>query len=357
MTDKVAQRGKMFSDNNPVIDKIKRIGGLSSITSANSTNLYGFNHRKMPLSTARNSDHQGFTFFTRPDLRLSYDNITKDRMFSLMNTKEPESVWRWVRATLDPRLSRAMYPCPFVDQNNPFIPLLSNNLKSMSGWSEITVDPYTSDSGYYNEQYSQADGFAYDYSSREITATFKNQIQDPINRLFSVWTRYSMLVHEGVIDPHLTNLVMNIVDYNTRIYRFVMDSTKQYVQHVSACGAAFPLNSQLASKFDFSDEKPYNEENDTVSIQFKTIGMMYDDPILLFEFNKLVEAYNPYIHPKRRGNKYIAVPPEYTRAFNMLGLPYIDLTTGKLEWFVTKEEYKVIMNIIGDVYNEQFNLE
>lgn len=343
-------------DYSESIRKISLAGGLNSIASADTMNLYGFNHRMMPWATTRNTDRQGFTFFTRPDLRLSYDNLTKDRTFHLMNTKESESVWRWVRATLSPRRAKVLYPCPFVNNDNPFIPILTNNLESISGWSDVVVDPYTSEAGYYNEQYAQADGFSKDYSVKQLTATFKNQIQDPINRLFYIWTRYSMMVHEGVMDPYLSNIVLNIIDYNTRIYRFVMDSTGQYIQHVAATGAAFPLNSQLSSKFDFSRQLPYSDANDTVSIQFTVMGMLYDDPILLMEFNNLVEAYCPYIVPEKRNGRYVALPLEYAKAMNGRGIPFIDLNTGKLDWYVTVAEFNNMKTLVGDVINGNYNV-
>lgn len=359
--DRFERTGKYFSDRSFLLDNIKRLGGYNSISSANAANLYGMNHRGMPLATARNTDHYGYTFFTRPDLRLSYDNLVRDRNFALMNTREEMSIWRWVRSILDPRGSMALvgtnadalaYNSPFVDKTNAFIPILTNNLETISGWSEIVVDPTTSEAGYYNEQVSIADGFAFDYSSRTMSATFKNQIQDPLNRLFHVWTRYSMLVHEGEMDPYLSNIVMNIVDYNTRIYRFVMDPTKQYIQHVAACGAAFPLNSNLSAKFDFTKEKPYSEENDSVTINFQVMGSMYDDPILFWEFNQVVAAFAPFMNDNYRATRYKEITGPYLKAFNCMGLPWVDLDTGRLTWWVTNQEYQFILNQIGSIDSE-----
>lgn len=345
--DRVERTGKYFEERSYLLNNIRRSGGMASLTAANSSNLYGINHRSIPQATSRNLDHQGFTFFTRPDLRLSYDNLIQDRNMSLMLNEEIESIWRFVRATLSPRESDTYYPSSFVDKNNPFIPILTNNLESISGWPEVSVDPWTSDAGAYNEQTSQADGFANDYSASDLTATFRNQIQDPINRLFHVWTRYSMLVHEGVMDPYMFNIVLNVIDYNTRIYRIVTDPSKQYIQHISACGAAFPLNSNLASKFDYSREVPYNDENDKVSIQFRIIGKMYDDPILFKEFNDLVIAYNENMHDDKRKNHYKRIPGEHLKNFNCLGLPHINLNNGRLDWYVTNQEYTYITSALG----------
>lgn len=345
--ERVNRTGKYFEDRSYLLTNIKRSNGMATTTAANAANLYGINHRKIPLATSRNTDHQGFTFFTRPDLRLTYDNLTQDRNMSLLLNDEAESIWRWVRATLSPRGDGQEYPSPFVDRRNPFIPILTNNLSAISGWPETAVDPWTSEAGAYNEQTSQADGFADDYSASNVTATFKNQVQDPINRLFHVWTRYSMLVHEGILDPYMENIVENIIDYNTRIYRITTDPTKRYIQHIAACGAAFPLNSNTASLFDFSDERPYNDENDKISIEFRIIGKLYDDPILFSEFNNLVLMYNPNMADNLRAKHYVRLSPSMLRIYNCLGLPHINLNNGRLDWYVTKAEYAFIQNELG----------
>ena len=345
--DRVSRTGKYFEDRSYLLTNIRRSGGMASLAAANAANLYGINHRSIPLATSRNTDHQGFTFFTRPDLRLTYDNLTQDRNMSLLLNSEDESIWRWVRATLSPRDANQLYRSPFVDKCNPFIPILTNNLTSISGWPENTVDPWTSEAGAFNEQTSQADGFSDDFSASDITATFNNQVQDPINRLFHVWTRYSMLVHEGVMDPYIDNIVENIIDYNTRIYRIVTDSSKQYIQHIAACGAAFPLNSNTAAKFDFSSERPYSDENDKVSIQFRVIGKLYDDPILFKEFNDVVRMYNENMSDANRHKHYKRVPADMLRMYNCLGLPHINTDNGRLDWYVTNQEYKFIQNELG----------
>ena len=80
--DRVSRTGKYFEDRSYLLTNIKRSSGMASLAAANAANLYGINHRSIPLATSRNTDHQGFTFFTRPDLRLTYD-------LSLIHISEP----------------------------------------------------------------------------------------------------------------------------------------------------------------------------------------------------------------------------------------------------------------------------
>lgn len=335
---KLESTGSVFENDDNTLRRLQLTGGLGDFTAANALNMYGLNHMKMPLPTSGNKESQGYVFFTRPDLNLSYHNLAQDRQFALMLNNPPDSVWGYVRAVLAGRGAKN-YPSPFVNPYNPFIPILSNNLKNLSGWSEITVEPTTSESGIYNEAHSIADGFSKDYSVKNLTATFSNQIGDPINKLFTVWTRYSMMVKDGTMDPDLEYTIMNIIDYNTRIYVLVMDPTKRYIQNIAAVGAAFPLNSQLSAKFDYDKEKPYKDSSDDISIQFQCMGMLYDDPILMAEFNILVDAFCPMI----RNGKYRKLTDAEKKAHNMLAIPRINTETGKLDWYVDPKNY------LGDI--------
>lgn len=331
---KLESTGSVFENDDNTLRRLQLTGGLGDFTAANALTMYGLNHMKMPLPTSGNKDSQGYVFFTRPDLNLSYHNLAQDRQFALMINNPNDSVWGYVRAVLAGRGAKD-YPSPFVNPNNPFIPILTNNLKNLSGWSEVTVDPQTSDAGIYNEAHSMADGFSKDYSVKNLNATFSNQIGDPLNKLFTTWTRYSMMVKEGVMDPYLEYLIMNIIDYNTRIYVLVMDPTKRFIQNIAATGAAFPLNSQLAAKFDYDKEKPLKDSSDDISIQFQCMGMIYDDPILMAEFNMLVDAFCPMISQ----GKYKKLTGEEVKAHNMLGIPRINTETGQLDWYVSPNNY------------------
>lgn len=337
------ETGSIFEKGDNSLEKVQLNAGLGVFANANAMNMFGFNHRKTYLPTANNSDSQGYVFFTRPDLRLSYDNLAQDRIMALMLNSTPDSVWGWVRATLSPRIASKQFPSPFVDNQNPFIPILTNNLHSLSGWSEITMDPYVSEAGIYNEAISLSDGFSKDYSVKNLNATFSNQIGDPINKLFHVWVRYAMLVKEGIMDPFLPNIILNIVDYQTRIYRIILDPTKRYIQNIAACGAAFPLNTQLAAKFDYDHDKPRQDQSDEVSIQFQTIGMEYDDPILMVEFNALVDGYCPGI----KKGEFVKLSDSEKRLYNMIAIPRINMENLKLEWYVSNKDYEFYKGIKG----------
>lgn len=340
--------GNIFGANEEEIQKITRYAGRGGAQSALGANYYAFNHRSIDSPLPKNTDTYGYTFFTRPRIRLSYDNLISDRTFSLLNTKDRHSVHAWVRATLDPvRREGNNFSSPLVDPLQAFIPLLSNSLKSLSGWPDLTVDTYSSTPGLRKEEWSMADGHSKYHGGYSMTAEFANTTNSPISELFYYWTQYSLMVHEGLMYPHFDSSVENEIDYQTRIYRLTMDPSKTFITDIAACGVAFPLASQIASRFDFSKESFYNDNNDTVSIPFQCTGAIYKDPILMDEFNLTVQTFNMGMHDALREKTYVLLRPNEVTLFNHFGYPRINLDTGRLEWWVHKEDYIAIMTSQG----------
>lgn len=343
----ILSTGNIFGANFEELEKITRYAGRGGQQSALAANYYGFNHRDIGIPLPKNTDSFGYTFFTRPRLRLSYDNLMSDRTFALLNSKDPHSVHRWVRATLDPVHRRGYVDSPLVDSKQAFIPLLSNSLQSLSGWPDLTVDTYTSAMGLRKEQWTMADGHSKYHSVFSINAEFKNTVNSPINELFYYWTQYALMVHEGLMYPHFDSSIENEIDYQTRIYRLTMDSSKTFITDIAACGVAFPLAANIASRFDFSRETIYNDSNDLVSVPFQCTGAIYKDPILMAEFNMTVQTFNMEMHDALREQRYVLLKPNEVTLFNHFGYPRINLDTGRLEWWVHREDYKSIMQSQG----------
>ena len=187
-----------------------------------------------------------------------------------------------------------------MDNNNAFIPVLTNNLLSLSGWPDLVAPTFTSKSGVYNEVYSQVDGITENYESFDLEATFRNTRGDPILYMFYIWLHYSAAVFSGKLAPYLDFITENEIDYNTRIYRLVLDANKQIVKKIAASGVCYPISVPLGSFFDFNNERPFNDQNKEISIRFKTLGAVYQDDILIKEFNNTVAIFNPAM---RDGNR------------------------------------------------------
>lgn len=339
----------MSDSNEPVVnvtlDDLFNLTPSGPQSTAISNNLYGINHRQTASPVPINKDQYGLTFFTRPQLNLSAANLRNVRLFTPLLTQNPTSYQRVIRCLLDPRLlhgngDNEVLTCPFVDNSQAFIPLLTNHLTSLSGWPDIEVPVFTAKEGAYKEGYAMVDGITVNHTTYDVTANFRNSRGDPITNFFYYWSHYMSNVFEGMLLPYTDYIVENMIDYNTRIYRLVLDESKSKVQSIAACGASFPTAVSIGGKFDFSIEKPYNEANKEISIPFKCMGAIYNDDILIFEFNKTVEIFNSEMRDENRDSVMLNIPQDLLSLFNNRGYPRINPDDYSLEWWISKEQYQ-----------------
>ena len=339
-----------------VLSVIQKAGGFGALDQAAINNMKGINHRGYGNPLPVNKDNFGLTFFTRPNLNLSYDNIAQRRILTPLLDGDglaSNTYQRAIRMTLDPYLGDpAMYKTgdpnralkmlttDLIDQKNAFIPLLTNNLISISGWPDLQVETFTSTPGNYQESWSMVDSSSRFFGTYEIQANFKNIEGDPISAMFSAWLHYMSGVYEGSMVPYPNNLVERRIDYQTRIYRLLLDPSRRYVQKIAACGAAFPLNSPLGNSFNYSNEGVYNQDNDQISIRFRAMGADYLDPITIQEFNAVVQIFNPQMKgdDNDRSKTYRKAAYEELKSYNYQGYPRIDPDSHELQWWIDKNQ-------------------
>lgn len=357
----------MAEDSQPLIsgslDDFLQHSPSGPLQTAIGNNFYGINHRQQPSPVPVNKDNYGLTFFVRPQLNMQTNNLRNLRLLTPLLTTNTTSIPMIVRCTLDPRIMSGYFSssindegqaeqtsadCPFVDNRQAFIPILTNHLKSVSGWPDITVPTTTSKEGAYQEVHSMVDGITANYTAYDIEATFRNSKGDPISALFYAWATYQSAVYEGMLMPYPDMLVENEIDYNTRIYRLVLDPSKKYIQKIAATGASFPTSLPMGSYFDYSSEKPYNDTNQDISIRFRCMGAMYQDPILVHEFNSTVEIFNPSMNDNARERDMIQIPSDLMDYFNNRGYARIDTNTYELQWYVFKDEFNKKVNALNN---------
>lgn len=299
--------------------------------------FYGINHRSQPGIIPINKDYHGLTFFTRPELNFSEGNLRSDRRLTRLLTGHENSMERIIRCYLDSRVqSEYGIKAPLVDNNQAFIPILTNTLLSISGWPDDVNPTFSSEPGMYGEVFGHIDGPPDNFGTYTVTANFRNVISDPITKLFFYWSRYARLVHEGLsLVPYPENLIENRIDYNTRIYRLVLDETKTFVTEIAACGASFPLSSPTGAKFNYESDKPINDANDQISIPFNCFGWITYDDILIRQFNEVVGRFNQGMTDRLLNNgSYVKIPMSALTLFNNYGYPRIDPYTKELQWWV-----------------------
>lgn len=349
---------------------------LGNIKKAGTNTLYGINHRGLKPAVPENRDVYGITFFTRPQLNLTSMNLRRNRKFYPLLSTDSKSIHRYVRCMLDPRLGQTLnwdwahvdkhaadkitgdpeidkkvltayskqniIRSDLVDPDLAFIPVLTNNLLSLSGWPDIAMSSYTSEQGHKREQWIMMDS-AYEYlEAFNLTAVFRNTRDEPILMLFQTWLLYMAQVFEGMIMPYLDMLANNEMDYNTRIYRFVLDESKRFVKKTAACGAAFPTSVPTGKMFDYSDEEVYNRSSKEVDITFQCVGADYNDFITIHEFNWTSAMFHAGMRRICRGKDprdsgMVKIPRGLLPMLNNRGYPYIDPYTLELQWYINED--------------------
>ena len=162
-TDKRPSVAEILSNSNmgtveDNLDKILQSSPIGQISSAIGDSFYGLNHRQQPGAISINKDYFGLTFFTRPRLNLTTPNLRTIRQLTPLLTNEPASIQRIIRCLLDPELAKSGIVSPFVDAQQAFIPILTNNLLSINGWPDVIAPTHTSQEGVYKEAFSLVDG-------------------------------------------------------------------------------------------------------------------------------------------------------------------------------------------------------
>lgn len=336
--------------------------GLGAIYTAATRAFRGINHFNTGAALPANYDLHGYTFFTRPRMKLTDQNCLLDRTLLYLTNEDPLTIPRIIRAYLDPigsgsptgftvpdiSIPKVKYTCPIVDPLFPFISILSNSLTSLTGWPDINVDTYTENQGIQREQWSMYDGIAKYYGVIDLNASFINMRGDPLGFLFHIWVTYGTIAkYDENLIPWIDSIMDREKDTETRIYRLIMDPTKTYVQKIACTGASFPTASNTGASFDYDVNKPVNQKQDVISMSFKCQGVMYYDPYIAIAFNITVVDFNPNMFPSNRARLYTKIPSWYRKHFKDEGYPWINLGTSELEWYVPNERYKEVMEAVS----------
>lgn len=347
---RLIKTGEYFEKGSVEIERAWRSRGVTDHRVANAANYWGINYLKTGEFLATPKVDYGYVFFTRPRLRLTYDNLLKNRTFTLLNGGSDSSVASIVRAYLDPvGHNSGTFKCPRVDKRNPFIPILTNNLESLSGFPDNPIEIFSYKEGIMGETVSLADGRPVNLGNVSITASFTNVKNDFINFLFHIWTQYAMLSHYGVMMPYKDDWLYNRINYNTRIYRFVMDPSKTYIVDMAMTGASIPINTNKSVAYEYTkDDSSLNKQLNQSTIQFHSNGVYMMDPIIFKQFNKVVEMFCPQMNPQVRKKHFVELSGAMKPYFVHNALPYINLTNAKLSWYVDKQLYKSELKILGD---------
>jgi hypothetical protein len=336
------------------IDILSRESGFSQYTIAHAESMAGINVHGYGSTVPQNTDNQGLVLFTRPMMNLSYDNLSSIRELTPLLTARRDTYQYYIRELLDSerdrqlkvstdeqkRLNADYGESPFLDRRMPFIPILTNHLKTMTGWPDWVMGTYTSNQGIRQEEFSFANGPKKIYNTWSATCNFRNVQGDPITALFGVWHFYMGAVFDGTMVPYPIAIAKNYVDYNTAIWRLMLNEDRTMVTGIART-IAFPTTVPKGARYNYDNVQARTGEHDEISINFQCMGAEYDDPILFEEFNRTVAYFNPGMQDGLRERDYQKLTvDEYNRYLKYSGYPHIDPLTQQLTWWVEKDKYR-----------------
>lgn len=333
------------------VEKITRLSGMGDLKRAHFNMLRGINFRGTGNPVVGNLDNTGITFFSKPRLCLSADNLGLERKLTQLATNDSITLQRAVRCMLDHvgEVVRGV-TTPLSDPRLPFIPILTNNLISLSGWPDPVMQYWQSQAGNWKESLALVDDVYANNEVFQLTANFSNTVGDPISLLIDTWCTYAAAVYNDILQPYPDSIALNEVDYETRIYQFVLDPSRRFIQKWAITGASFPTSTPMGAAFNFDSTRPYNFSNQQLSIPFTCICAQYNDPIVLQEFNDLGKEWCGalgQIKDNRAGGEstgpagWRRISIEEALNYNYMALPHINTYTNELQWWITDAEYQM----------------
>ena len=249
----------------------------------------------------------GYIFITRPELNLTSVNLRQNRIMHLLDIMDPKSIQFGLRAYLDTRFTQRnleiVAQCPYLDYRSPFFNLLMNNIQDFSGGPSYQLSVYTEEEGFFGEAQSMSIGSDSYSKPFDIQMNVVDPIGGPISAVMNFWLLYIDLLHTGEMIMYPDQIYERVLNYTVSIYRFIMDPTFRYIRRWAKYTGCFPISHPGASIFDFNGKGSYVDSVRKFSLGFRcgSGNVDVDDPIVIEEFNTVVEKYFPEIGCLREG--------------------------------------------------------
>jgi hypothetical protein len=346
-----------MSDLENKYEDFRTISSGGSMNSPLSRSLQGFNITKTPeMGIPKSNKMQGLVFMTRPQLNMNTHNLMTQAYYHPLLSIRESSLHRYVRCTLDPYLAVGFdgngsgYPktpiaSPLVDKYQAFIPLATNSLELMTGWPEIVVPTKTTEPGAYGFTYTQVDGVVAINGTYDLTLTFSSRQADPLLRLFSYWSRYSTDVFSGALLPYRCMIRRNEIDYNTGIYRILLDKNGKKLTDIAYVAKGTIATDPTGKIFDFDKNKVYIDNGETFQIVVKAEGIYYNEPFIIDNFNEVVRIFNNAMEDGLREQYMRLLVDSEKVTMNYAAYPRINVDTHEFEWWVWKSDYDLAFKI------------
>lgn len=351
-----------------VISTVLRQSGYGSDNTSLSDLLRGPSTSGLGNLTQANQDSQGWTFFTKPCCNLHPDNIDGVRKLAYLADEDPRSIGKAIKALLTTRKFNLRNgdiatPSELVDEDQAFNYLMSGTLKSLTGFPDHVATFFSSDEGVAKESYGWIDSRHEFYGEFSLNATFQNIEGDLLTSYLSALHQYQSNVAYGSMMPWNEFRAMNAVDYQFRIYRLVVDKTKENILKIASTGPCMIETPADGAAFNYASENVMAADNAEISIPIKvTTGVRYNDPKIVDDFNRTVAFYNidmtgvileearkiqrmPFEVSTMAATSMVKIHRDEYKLCSNSVYPYIhdDGKGAKLEWWIRAEDLNSLL--------------
>lgn len=336
------------------MDDYLRTTSIGSVESAISDNMFGINPAQTIGMVPNSKDEQGYVFFTRPQLNMQKENIANSRVMYSLLSDDPNSIGRYIRGTLDPRLpvgailsSKLQYApvrCNHLDPYLAFIAPMTNNIISLSGWPDPALATHDSTPGLRGEVHGMVDSAFFDAGVRDLSITMRGTKGDCLPQMIYIWCLAASMTFEGTLMRYFDYVAENCMDYNTRVYRLVLNEQKTHVTKIACNGYGIWLSPSIGSMFDYNREDVYNKQNDTFNLTLRSYGTRYFDPIVVHDFNETVCIFNSAMYDNNREKYMTKIPHEILGVFKRYAYPRVNPDTSEMEWWAPNDYFNKIVS-------------
>lgn len=344
-------------DLNSILAKDKH-GRLSSVAT---DYLMGLNQTGEGVIAPPANDNSGMTFFTKPNLNLSYDNNVAIDKWRFLNG-DARTLGAAVRCALSPKVGLMRHSdwvtnfavddaqsvrSEITDDRQAFLTPFTNSIRSISGFPPLEVEVATGSEGFRKQAAIFADTVPADKGPISLSVALRNVEGSPVISMMDVWLEYIGFVGVGTINPYPYCIVEDEIDYMTAVYRFVMDPTMRFIRFAAWIPNLIPTMVDVGAVFNFSDRGAIPQEE--VALQFEGRGWFRNDPIIFVQFNRVVVSFNPSMGDDRRDTEMVHIAHKNIELFKGRK-SYPRVTTGfELQWWTTPEVWKDVQ--------EEFQIE
>lgn len=281
----------------------------------------------------------GLVFANRPLLNLSDENVKRSPRFSAFYRAGAGSLAGYVRGLLDTR-SANKYPHPAVDNLNPWLPVVTNLVKTSDGFPDLDLEMATSQPGIRGEVYQWPTGILEENGKISINQTFYNPKPGIIPFLFETWESYIPEVRLGDngMEPYPEALFGDWWDFDTRIYHFIMNKDLSHIENmfmtIQSVPTTYPMGALAA--INNGETSRRGQGQDEISITFSSIGARFNTFEISDSFNGCTLFFNPKMGDKQRASNYKKLKPSEYLANQYRAYPWINTSTMQLEWWGPK---------------------